>query len=261
MRSRVPMRVRRALDRRRRYELASYLAGASPLHTKSKLCILATGRTGTELLVDLLDDHPDIRCESEILRRPTASAWRLIRGREAIARLQGYDAYGFKAVVNQFHSIRPRGRVDLFLRRLDRAGYQLVHLKRRDLLRQAISHMRAEQMDEYHFRSGSGERLVITADIPDLFWKMRWIEHHEKVLTGLLAEIPHRALCYEDDLEQPDDRDRTIRELQAALGVEPRGVATGLRKIGGRTLADDVTNLDEIVDHLGRTRYSVYLPR
>jgi LPS sulfotransferase NodH len=257
----VPARLRSKLGARRRRILGTYLANASPVTPKTKICILATGRTGTELLVELLDDHPDIRCESEILRPLTFSALRFVRGRAKIARLRGFHAYGFKAVSNQFHSIRPRGRVDLFLRKLHSDGFAFVHLARRNILRQAISHIRAEQMDDYHPRGDGRDRLVLTVDIPDLFWKMAWIEKNEEQLTAWLGDIPHVHLYYEDALERPEDRQRTLHDLQRMLGVEPRDTATDLRKVGAATLADDVTNLDEITQLLGQTRFAVYLPQ
>ena len=92
--------------------------------------IVSIGRSGSELLVSLLDSHPKIRCESEILFMRRVFPTGFLLQRSVTARLTGAHAYGFKLLTHhaglQDHA-DPAG----YLRRLHARGFRFIVLERR----------------------------------------------------------------------------------------------------------------------------------
>src|SRR3954454_17120767 len=74
---------------------------APALAPEKRFVITCLARTGSQLLVSLLDGHPSIRCESEVLRarHPRVAPHVFLESRAFLARLrQRSRAYGFKGL-------------------------------------------------------------------------------------------------------------------------------------------------------------------
>jgi LPS sulfotransferase NodH len=233
-------------------------AGLLPQPKIGRLCVLTNGRTGSELLVELLDGHPQMRCESEILRDPQRDALRFVRGRVHAAWRHGAKAYGFKFIVGQAASLGWRKDLGGFLAALAGDGFVFVRLRRRNLLRQALSNIRARQVRQWHVRSEEA-RGAEHVDPVHLIYTMRSLEVLHEFLETALPDTPMIDLVYEDDLEDPDRREKTLATLFAAVGLEPLPSTSTLRKQTPTALADVVENLDEVAAALRTTRYAEHL--
>ena len=234
-------------------------AGVLPRPKIGRLCILTNGRTGSELLVELLDSHPQMRCESEILRDPQRDALRFVRGRVHSAWRHGSKAYGFKFIVGHAASLGWRKDLSGFLTALREDGFVFVRLRRRNLLRQALSNMRARQALEWHTRTES-DRGATHVDPVHLIYTMRNLEVlHDYLETALPPDTPLIDLVYEDDLQDEDRREKTLATLFTAVGLEPVPPTSTLRKQTPTALAAIVENLDEVAAALRTTRYAEHL--
>jgi len=221
-----------------------------------RICIITTGRSGSELLVDLVDHHPRMRCEGEILANLTSDPVRYVRGRASLARLRNLDAYGFKFNILNQHL---RVRIDLreFIRRLTGDGFSFVHLRRANLLRQAVSSMRATVADDRFHRRFETNSPAIHIDVIGLITLMRRMETYEEHLVRCLGGSASLSLVYEDDLEPEDARQASVARVLALVGLEPVGASSTLRRTTPRALSDAVSNHDEIREVLSRTRYEI----
>lgn len=121
--------------------LRAFVAGRS--RERPAFVILSRGRTGSTLLVDLLRCHPRIRCEGEVLshRILVASPEAVLRARAALCARR---VYGFKLRPAHYGAQRIRD-PKAFLAGLEAEGWQLLHLRRRNVLRVALSSLRREQ--------------------------------------------------------------------------------------------------------------------
>ena len=232
-------------------------AGLLPRPKIGRLCILTNGRTGSELLVELLDGHPQMRCESEILREPQRDPLRFVRGRAHSAWRHGAKAYGFKFITGQASSLGWRRDLPGFLRALQADGFVFVRLSRRNLLRQAVSSVRARQVREWHVRT-QDERGPSYIDPVQLIFTMRNLELLHEYLGTALPGAPI-DLVYESDLSEEDDRERTLATIFAAVGLEPAAPRSTLHKQTPTALADAISNLDEVAAALRTTRYAEHL--
>src|SRR5438874_4633936 len=175
---------------------------------------LAGGRTGSELLVSLLDSHPAIRCEGEILSTPRALPTVFVLRRSATARFTGADAYGFKLLT---HHVGLQGGPDPadYLRRIYNRGFRLIVLERRDWLQQAVSSLRASAT-QYHYRKADRTGFSpMRVDPMAVIATMYLIEDAANFVRSAVAEIPRLNLVYEDDLAEPKAQQRTTDRICA----------------------------------------------
>jgi LPS sulfotransferase NodH len=222
----------------------------------SRFVILTTGRCGSELLVSLLNSHPQISCDSEILGIRRIAPLRLIESRAALAGLRGARAYGFKMLPRDLQAGAdgdPAGR----LRELHRRGFAMIRLERRDLLQQAVSHARASAGEYRHHRHS--ERAAFTAQPVDpvgVLAAMFILELEARLLASALDGIPHLRLFYEDHLLEPGRQQETVDRIAGELGLAARAVASELVRVTPRRTRDLVSNYDELARAVAATRFA-----
>ena len=223
-----------------------------------KVCILTTGRTGSDLLVDLMDSHPRMRCEKEILGEPHRDARRFIRGRVLVARLRGEAVYGFKINSLNLRVASRRWNLPSFIKALGADGFRFVRLKRDNLLRQGISAMRAGETREYHVTApiGTGPMQL---DPLNVIYLIRNFEVYEDLIDANVQGFPTLLLTYEEDLEDGPAQQDALNRVFSFVGLEPAPVSSPLVKTTPRGLADAVANHEELAAALRGTRYERFL--
>jgi len=236
-----------------------YAASVLPAGEIKQFCIVTTMRTGSELLVDLLNSHEKIRCEGEIMTARPVFPLVLVRGRVRRAKYRGYQAYGFKIVSTHlidFLNGPDRG----FARRLADEGFAFIHIRRRNVVRQVLSHLRARTDGEWHPTDGT-EVTGTTVRIDPLIMiaQARLIEIHDDGLCWMLEDLPTRTLWYEDDLRDANAQQSTVDGICGMLGIEPKPVRTSLKRIARPSLEDEIDNLEEIRRVISGTRYAELL--
>lgn len=224
---------------------------------RTRFVLFAQGRSGSTLLESLLACHPEVcRATELLLERRRKRSLRLYV--EAQSRLVSCQVWGFKAKVHQLsrnQAVDP-GR---FLRRLDRAGWKIIHLSRRDLLRQAVSHFVRLHRGASHKHEDGPEPLPLHVDCDALLAQIRDKERYRLEEEAALAHVPHVRVVYEDDLLPRERHQQTADRLFRFLGVEPVPVQTKFVKITPERLVDVVDNFDEVVAALRSTPYARFL--
>jgi hypothetical protein len=220
--------------------------------------IITVGRTGSELLVSLLDSHPGIVCDSEILAESPPFPASYVRAKTALARFHGAEVYGWKLLTGQFRNIGTVGFGDSrkFVHRLYRDGFQIIHVERRDHLQQAMSWYRAQQ-NGYHQNQGAAVSFAPdTIDPTTLLWATFANDEASEFLKGILAPLPHLHLVYEDDLQDETRHQATADRICRFLDVAPAPVRSDLLKVTPQETRDMVTNWDEISALFRQSRYA-----
>jgi len=221
--------------------------------------ILSRGRTGSTLLVDLLRCHPAIRCEAEVLshRILVTSPETLIRARAAL--FAGW-VYGFKLRPAHYGAQRIRD-PKAFLAGLQADGWRLVHLRRRNVLRVALSSLRREQTKIVHRMVGDGPDGSAPFDAPvdRLLARMARVEQEMRTEEDLLGALPHLMLTYEDDLLREDTRQPALDRVFAFLGLPSAPVSTRYVRLSTDSLSALVRNHDEVRQALAGTRSKRFL--
>lgn len=226
---------------------------------KRRFVLFTAGRTGSHLLIDLLNSHPDFNCyvEGHIFRQGP-------RVRDPLRYLNGLAARSERPVfgckLNPGHIKRHGLDVAVLPGALADDGWRFVLLTRRNLLRQAISEIIAIQRGVYHDRTPPpAQDLRVSVEPSSLFDRLAKLETQRQLLTRWVASYPHEHLIYEDDLEQHADQQAAVARILIMLDVAPHPVSTTLVKSGHRTLAESVENFHEVARALQGTQYERFL--
>ena len=241
--------VRRVLRR-----LSSRSSQSETREPDIKFVIFCQGRTGSSLLRSLLNNHPDVRCEGEILAEPVADPIQFLA---ATAAGSAKAVFGFKVKIYQLTDAQntdPR----VFLDQLRDRSYKIIYLRRNNLLRHAISNTFAEARRSYHDRS-TGPRPSLAVDPEQLIGVMQRRQAHLDNEAVVLGGFDYLTIEYEKDLLDPAQHQPTADRVFGFLGVEPVSVGTDLSRSVSGSLSDRIANYDELVAALAGTEFDRFL--
>ena len=230
--------------------LRSLLASEVPM--MKKFLIIGRARSGTTLLGQLLNSHSQITCDGEVLKR---NVWAPVGFLNRLARKSGSKVYGAKLLSYQMVQVHRFRDPVSFLSRLDRRGFQFIHLTR-GTFAQTLSLAVAQATTHFHSDRGNAKgRSSIRLNPEDFLKRIAWSDALLKYEKRCLAEIPHLAVSYEDDLLPKDQQNSTVARICDWIGVSPEAVSTPLRKI----LSDDpkqiIENYDEVASALRAAKF------
>ncbi len=243
----------------REYRLSARMRRSSK--AERRFVIYSRGRSGSTLLVQLLNAHSSVQCDDEILNLPVAlrDPATYVRDR---AHLAHKPVYGFKLLSYQLPKLQNIEDQSAFLDDMQRDGFAIIYLYRRDLLRHAISNIMARQRGEFHRRAEGGKAAPgdgkVVIDESDLG---RWLKN-----TRSAEEMEHRVMhgrdacwvCYEDDLESDDARQAAMKRIFEDLSVAPEPVNTNLAKLTSAKLSSFIQNYDDLKNAFSDSEFSQY---
>lgn len=227
---------------------------------KNKFVIFCHGRSGSTLLLNLLNSHPDINCDGEILSRKVFSPSLLIKCRSLIS---PKEVYGFKLLSYQLRDVQkiddPKG----FLRNLNSKGYKIIFLRRSNMLRLVLSVMYAEFRNEWHHLQSEGRvehKKKMIVDVTEMLKRLRESDETYSFESELMNGLPHIPISYEHDLENSKTHAATIKKIADFLGV-PHSLPSdpSIVKITPKSLEGFIDNVDEIRQSLMGTKFEKYL--
>jgi LPS sulfotransferase NodH len=225
-----------------------------------KFVVFGLGRSGSTLLVSLLNNHPAIHCDGELFNHNRLHSWRrwlfpifqhnpvpYLTFRQIANRYyRGAKSYGFKLQPQQMNQL------ERILPQLHHAGWHILYLQRLSLFDQTISAYVAHHTHRYHGRGGSTDPEDVTLTIePGQFLGLL---HHRQTRTrhchAIIEALPHLSLVYEHDLQSPQQWDVTIARICDYLGLEPPAepVTTRLTKPWSRPYSEIITNYAELAE-------------
>jgi len=251
--------------------------------------ILTLGRSGSNTLVDLLNQNDEILNYGEVLgewnairrfryliaggsearyvdhllyRRTVAAAANLARtaGKirkgtfNDIKRLRAIRTVGFK----EFSlNIRAMGLADHLL---DQAGIRFIGLVRRNPLERLVSCHRMAATGEVATRTGSEKHpIALTLDAATIVADLETIQCEVDELDDLLDRIPpdrKRVVDYDDLYSSPDATVRVARDLYDFLGVTRIIPQVRMKKIIQRPMAQVIANFEECRQAAANSRFA-----
>lgn len=213
--------------------------------------VYGQARTGSTLLVRLLQSHPQIECAGEILNR---GRWRRHVKRYLHTMVRHIpepyvlwnasratkDSFGFKLLHNQV-PITPR-----LMSNLHRYGWLLIHIQRHSLFDVAISRQVAQQTKHWgdYKPSLSADDFAIPTDA--FLKQLQQCVGIRQKECHTLADLPHLSVVYEDDLLHEENRQRLCASIFAALRIAPHQVTTTKKRSWDRPYSELITNYAEL---------------
>lgn len=236
-------------------EAMTYLRLASPVRARTRFVIFAQGRTGTWLLHDLLNAHPQITCDKEILQPRRLAPYAFVEGSSR----GRCPVYGFHVQIRQLLETQHLA-PGVFLGRLHGAGWRIIYLRRRNFLRQSVSSLIARQRQLWHTTNPAAlAQRRFTIDLDALMAWLHRRQHYLEQETAALQGLPHLPLVYEDDLMDAQQHQPTLDRLFGLLGVDAVPVAARVQRLGSDRLADTVENYAALVARVAASPYREFL--
>ncbi len=243
------------------YRYLNSLLKGRLVHPETKFVILGQGRTGSTLLTSLLNSHPAITCDGEILARRVLNPLLYVTCRSRIQ--SASDVYGFKVKIYQLTRTQKLDDVIGFFKRLREDQWQIIYLKRENLLRHAISNMIAENTRLYHRFSDDQafckKNKKINVDYQQLLIRMEKREKFQEAELEVLEHIHYMPLIYERNLIDADAQQETVDMLCDLIGISRCPVQTNLVRINRGKLSNIVCNYHEIRAKIEQTRFAQFL--
>jgi len=226
----------------------------------TKFVIFTSGRSGSTLLIDLLNTNPEVLCEGELLKRRVLFPERLLKGYEQKATK---PIYGFKLLSYQLKNIQT-GISDkkAFLHRLVKEeGYQLIYLHRTDHVRLALSIIYGFQRNKWHRQEGKNSMKVNPPFElkPDRFiFFLNELARLKEFEQEMLEGLSYLSINYENDLQKEAMHNQTISRIAQFLGIEEQPSFSNLRKTTPKKLAEMVTNRELLIEAVRNSEYEAY---
>lgn len=214
-------------------------------------------RSGTTLLVRLLDQLPQVRSEGELLHYFLFSPIGFLR---RLPKRAGPDvrAYGMKLISYHLMEIQRIRRPLAFFDRIGNHGYKVIHLTR-NTWDQTLSLMKAQESGTY-FSNSAGEVEMLRLD-PERFLKLlKWNEDMLEYENAVMTHVEHFPVSYDLDLKESTQHQKTIDALSAHLGISSTPVKATMKRTGGDRGLQKVENLDEVMEHVRQTELAHLVP-
>lgn len=228
--------------------------------SKNKFVIFGLGRSGSTLLKQLLDSHPEIKCEGELLniedKYITNPILRKIVYRFPLSffnlrrLLADKPVYGFTILIYQFR--QPQA----MLEKLHNDGWKIINITRRNGLEQCLSLLVALHTKTWHRHSeqeNSVPGLILSAE--ELIHWLGLIEKNKKIESEIFEKLDHYKVVYEDDLKNEADWPETTRKIFEFLGLKAAPVSASIKKTYSRPYSEIIKNYEELLKSIEKTNH------
>ncbi len=220
-----------------------------------KFVVITRSRTGSNLLISLLNDHEKIRGYGERFRRmlgkTAISEYNNIFPKKSTASWIGFKLFYYHPLDSDDKTIW-----DLIKNDKD---IKIIHLKRENLLRVYISRVIAGKSNNWLRRSKIKEkveskRIIIDVDelIADIYRTNNFIQE----ANDLFKDHSVLNLTFEDLVK---NKENTINKIFSFLNVAQISVQSPLKRQNSESIKDLVLNYEELKNKLGNTEFSHFI--
>lgn len=225
---------------------------------KHKFVVLSNPRTGSEYLVRLLNQHPEIQCHGEVFAIPpgegiwNTSEYKLnMQPFEFLSFLKNNTLkliFGYKQISNWFSNSGFKNEDD-FIEQSHREGYSIIFIERLCLLKEYVSFMLMIEQNYGHIQNESKQTKRIKLNPLQAYAQMRKWDAFNNACQAALANrnIPYLHLVYENDF---DDRKLVKNRTFDFLEVNRVELLDPLKRTNTGSLKDIIINFDEIANFL-----------
>jgi len=254
-------RLQQKLKHRRKEAIAYFFNATKSASSSSvRTVIFAQGRTGSTLLESLLCSSGYFQRNGELLhpdRGEILFPTQFIRG---LSKWQADNNFIFHVKVYQLTEDRKRP-IDpvCFLETLQREGWKVIHLKRKNKVRHALSNVVFKHRGSGHKFDDRREDIKITVNCERFTEQVNDRIRFEVAEKEVLANIDYHTVVYEDDLEKQSAHQETANQIFDYLSLDRREVTTHHRKVIVLPLEELISNYDEFVGCLNQHGWQDFL--
>ena len=248
---------------------------SSPGLRAENIAMFHFGRSGSTVLGDMLDQHPQIFWDSEIYE-PFTQVWEKQKSLSGAIDTTvaptnilckrmtqaGKNFYGFE--VKFFHLKLANVELSDYVEDIQKLGVKsFVVLERKNHLRKIVSSLVASQVSQYHQSSNKKAQLnqvkinvdnvEVDRDSKPLIDYLQDYQNSFSLLEKLLENQKVLRLIYEEDISI--DPTQGYRRVCNFLGIVPRPVLIHYSKTNPFKLSEVISNFEEVKRTLSETSF------
>ena len=214
--------------------------------------IVSRSRSGSNLLVSLLDSHPNVYARGEVFHNLKSRDPEKVLNHYFGNQPKNILANGFK--VFYYHPL-DGDPASLWNKILERKDLKFIHLKRKNLFKTIISREKALQTDQWssvsYIKEKEGPPVVISPQ--EIEKQIKETKTHYQQFEILLKDKPVMELYYEDFVKNIKTNMYHICDF---LGIPKVGdFNTNLKKQANKPLSERVGNYLELKEHFAGTEW------
>ena len=212
---------------------------------RSNFVIAFIGRTGSSYIIDMLNSHPHVVAERELLVKPDSAEKEhaTLEQLYTTPRDKNIQAVGFKTKLTDVTDL-PQ-----FFDMLDEFNLKVIYLYRDNVIKQTVSRINRKRLHDHtqlHNLEKDVPPLPAFAITPEEF--KQWFEQTHHRSTEIheymhCVKRPQLRISYEDLLA---DHDKVFERIFDFLEVDPQPMESKLVKNTSDNLRDVLTNFDEL---------------
>lgn len=238
--------------------------------------VISTQRSGSTLLIKLLDSHPSVLCAGEIFFPPSGSEYSIRRYVERTATRKirhqiqrsglvneflddfysqgGYAAIGFKYMYSQARRI-PRCYPSV-LRYIEDNNVAVIHCVRKNALRVILSRLSSKSSGVYRSTTPIKSKPVYVP-VDTLAQELSRLRDENSKWQNKLSRYTYIQVDYESLLSNRAVEEKNLLDF---IGAEYQGALTSpFQKVGANSIQAMIENYDEVERELKDTEFECFL--
>ena len=227
-----------------------------------KYILLCRGRTGSNYLLTLLNNHPEITCYAEPFRNALREKVYPLLEKLGKSYMDEYIYKAFPRYVQAvglkiFYTHARYTETDGFENSstgygpvwdylVDDQSLKVIQLTRTNLLRVYLSELNARNTGVWYMTDEKDDERgfePIYVDFEDCINTMSAIKNREREFSKLFKDHPKLDVTYEQLI---DNREDTLKSIQQFLGVTTFRLDTSLKRQNKRSLSESIANYAEL---------------
>ena len=242
-----------------------------------KFVVLTQARTGSNMLVSLLDNHPEVRCYGEAFNPRSAFGYENWLRKSPLRKIANryMRDYCVERYLDSLFSLRPKdntratGFKVIYPGQFDRWSdfryywrtydFKIISLIRHNLLRKYLSSKIANLEDVWSAQEHRGKTVSVKVDVGDLKRVIARMDTVYRLIDTLTVEFQGIQVSYE---ELSSSRENVMRTLSQFLGIkefEADTLKAGTVKQNPARLEELIENYDEVCSALHNTQHEWFL--
>lgn len=245
-----------------------------PASGLTRFVIVGTARTGSTMLISLINAHNQALTFGEIFRSPTEIGWDVgeyarAADKNALAlyredplrflqrtiyrewkpgqRAMGFKIFYYHARESSFSAVWDYLQTETDIR--------VLHIKRRNILAQYLSLQRAHLTNQWSGGDSAGPAVPLSLSAEDCRRHFLWVRTKEAETDAFFARQPLLEIEYEALVA---DTTGQMGKVQDFLGLDRQDVTPGTRQQRSRPLSAEIANYDELKAGFAGTEWASF---
>lgn len=220
-----------------------------------RFVVITRSRTGSNLLISLLNSHPQISAKGEVFSRLEGRKTKAVYD-EVFPVKSDFSFLGFK--IFYYHPLDAKDQSIWKILDEDKE-IKIIHLQRKNLLRVHISRLIAGKTDAWTSREEAGlsaEDKKVHINVDDLFSDIEESLDYIKDTNNRFRHHEVLEVFYED---LTANRDHVMEEVFSFLDLPMADLTSDLKKQNPEELSALVSNFEEVMNRLKASEHAYML--